>query len=88
MAADSTQYWLLDNNTQYFMAYEGKKIRCGIGAQVADSGETKINPDGTWSYEQDTVMVVPNLAEPFHHTDRNTLTKIADPTPNPLARAK
>ena len=24
--------------------------------------------------------------EPFHHTDRNTLTKIAEPTPNPLAR--
>jgi hypothetical protein len=23
--------------------------------------------------------------EPFHHTDRNTLTKIGEPTPNPLA---
>jgi hypothetical protein len=23
--------------------------------------------------------------EPFHHTDRNTLTRIAAPTPNPLA---
>lgn len=50
--------------------------------------DVTINPDGTWSYEQDTVLVVPNLAEPFHHTDRNTLTKIAEPTPNPLARAK
>jgi len=24
--------------------------------------------------------------EPFHHTDRNVLTKVAEPTPNPLAR--
>jgi len=24
--------------------------------------------------------------EPFHHTDRNTLKKIGEPTPNPLAQ--
>jgi hypothetical protein len=44
------------------------------------------NPDGTWSYDEDTVMLIPGVAEPFHHTDRNTLHKIAEPTPNPLAR--
>jgi len=44
------------------------------------------HPDGTWGYEQDTVMLIPGIAEPFHHTDRNTLTKIAEPTPNQLAR--
>lgn len=47
----------------------------------------KINDDGTWSYEQDTVMVIPNYKEPFHHTDRNRLSKIAEPTPNPTALA-
>jgi len=26
-------------------------------------------------------------SEPFHHTDRNTLSKISEPTPNPLARS-
>jgi hypothetical protein len=46
-----------------------------------------INPDGTWSYDEDTVLVIPGRAEPFHHTDRNTLTRIAAPTPNPLAAA-
>jgi hypothetical protein len=46
-----------------------------------------IHGDGTWSYEQDTVLVIPGQAEPFHHTDRNTMQKIGDPTPNPTARA-
>jgi len=46
-----------------------------------------INEDGTWSYEQDTVLIIPGRTEPFHHTDRNTLRKIGEPTPNPLAQA-
>jgi hypothetical protein len=45
-----------------------------------------INGDGTWSYDQDTVMMIRGQDEPFHHTDRNTLTKVAEPTPNPMAR--
>jgi hypothetical protein len=46
-----------------------------------------INANGTWSYEQDTLLVIPGQAEPFHHTDRNTLRKIGEPTPNPTALA-
>jgi hypothetical protein len=46
-----------------------------------------INADGTWSYEQDTVLIIPGQSEPFHHTDRNTLRKIGEPTPNPTALA-
>lgn len=42
-------------------------------------------PDA-WSYEEDTVMAVRGQAEPFHHTDRNTLRRVAQPTPNPLMR--
>lgn len=45
-----------------------------------------VNPDGTWTYEEDTVLQIRGQAEPFHHTDRNTLHKLAEPTPNPLAR--
>lgn len=44
-----------------------------------------INADGTWSYDEDTVMMIRGQTEPFHHTDRNTLTRIAAPRPNPLA---
>jgi len=46
-----------------------------------------INGDGTWSYELDTVLTIPGQSEPFHHTDRNTLRKVGEPTPNPMAEA-
>ena len=45
----------------------------------------KVNVDGTWSYEEEGVMTIPGRAEPFHHIDRNTLTRLADPVLNPLA---
>ncbi|HEY8024033.1 MAG TPA: heme-binding beta-barrel domain-containing protein [Burkholderiaceae bacterium] len=45
-----------------------------------------IDADGTWSYDEDTVMMIRGKTEPFHHTDRNTLTLLEPPTPNPLAR--
>jgi hypothetical protein len=44
------------------------------------------NDDGTWSYEEDAVLEIPGRDEPFHHTDRNTLTRVREPVPNPLAR--
>jgi hypothetical protein len=46
-----------------------------------------INDDGTWGYEEDTVLKIHGQDELFHHTDRNLLRKVAEPTPNPLARA-
>jgi hypothetical protein len=45
-----------------------------------------INGDDTWSYFEDTVLIVRGQAEPFHHTDGNTLTRIGEAVPNPLAR--
>jgi hypothetical protein len=45
-----------------------------------------INPNGTWAYDEDTTIIVRGQEQPFHHTDRNLLTRIAEPTPNPLAR--
>jgi len=49
--------------------------------------EVTANPDGTWSYFEDTLLTVLGRAEPFHHTDRNTLRRIGPATLNPLARA-
>jgi hypothetical protein len=48
-----------------------------------------INDDGTWSYDETTVLVIKGEKR-FDHTDRNRLTKVGEPTPNALAlhRAK
>lgn len=45
-----------------------------------------VNDDGTWSYEQNTVLKIQGRDQVFHHIDRNTLHKVADPTPNPSMR--
>ncbi len=47
-----------------------------------------VHANGTWSYRQDTVMAVVGTDAPFHHTDRNILTRIAPPTPNPTSPAR
>ena len=44
-----------------------------------------VHTDGTWSYEEEGVLDIPDRDEPFSHIDRNTLTRIGPPTPNPLA---
>ncbi len=45
------------------------------------------NADGSWSYFSDTTLVTPDRAEPFAHTDENTLYKVGEATLNPLAQA-
>lgn len=45
-----------------------------------------INEDGSWGYEEDTVLMIRGQEEPFHHSDVNLLRKIGEPTPNPMAR--
>ncbi len=44
-----------------------------------------VNGDGTFSYEQETLLQIPGRPEPFRHLDRNTLRRIAPPRPNPTA---
>ena len=44
-----------------------------------------IGGDGSWSYESEGVLEIPGRDGMFHHFDRNTLHRIAPPTPNPLA---
>lgn len=38
-----------------------------------------IDSAGTWNYQFDTTLMVPGRTEPFHHTDRNVLTKVGEP---------
>ena len=60
-----------------FLEYAFKTVEYPIKVTIGES---------TWSYDEDTVLIIRGKSEPFHHTDRNTLTKIAEPTPNLLAR--
>ncbi len=60
-----------------FLEHAFKTVEYRIKVTIADK---------TWSYDEDTVLMIRGKSEPFHHTDRNTLTKVAEPTPNPLAR--
>jgi hypothetical protein len=46
--------------------------------------EVTFGADGTWSYVSDTMLAVRGQDGVFRHRDRNTLTKVAEPKPNPL----
>lgn len=48
--------------------------------------KVSVHADGSWSYEEDTVLQIQGQDELFHHRDRNTLVRTAAPEPNPLAR--
>lgn len=50
--------------------------------------EITFNADGGWSYVSNTTLTVRGQAEPFLHRDTNTLSKVAEPTPNPLASGR
>lgn len=48
--------------------------------------EVEFHDDDSWSYVSDTMLRVRGRDAPFQHRDRNRLTRVADPTPNPWAR--
>jgi len=47
-----------------------------------------VNTDGTWSYEEHSELRMPDRQNLVDHVDRNTLKRIGEPTPNPLAAAE
>jgi hypothetical protein len=46
--------------------------------------EVTFNPDGTWSYVIETMLVVRGQEGVFNHKDQNTLHRVGEPQPNPL----
>jgi len=46
-----------------------------------------VHPDGTWSYEQETMLQLPDDVALFSHTDKNRLVRIGPPVDNPMAVA-
>jgi hypothetical protein len=45
-----------------------------------------IHDDDSWSYEEEGVLEISGSDAPFHHTDRNTLSRVSSPLPNPLSQ--
>lgn len=45
-----------------------------------------VNGDGTWSYDQLTLLKIAGTDQLFRHTDRSTLRKVGAPAPNWLLR--
>lgn len=85
-APDAKQFELLAKEddrcagiaSNHFLDYAFRTVEFRIQVSIHD--------DGTWSYEQDTVMKIKDQAKIFHHIDNNTLHKIGEATPNHLAR--
>jgi hypothetical protein len=48
--------------------------------------QVTVNPDDTWEYEEDTLLMVRGQSTPFHHHDRSVLQRVGMPNPNPLAQ--
>ena len=44
-----------------------------------------VNDDGTWSYEEETDLVVEGSHDVIAHTDHNTLSRISRPVANPMS---
>ena len=47
-----------------------------------------VHDDGTWSYEEHAALRMPDREGLVDHVDRNTLRRIGEPIPNPLAKAR
>ena len=48
--------------------------------------EVEFHDDGSWSYVQDTMLMVRGRDTLFEHRDRNRLVRVAEPEPNPWAK--
>jgi len=77
-AADAKQFTLKAavGDAQYGIA-EGQYLSKNASSTTYEVTVT-LNDDGTWSYEESTMLRMSNLPEMLPHTDRNTLRKVAD----------
>src|SRR5207302_8919541 len=55
-----------------------KTLACRIGVVIKSRD--------AWTYDEETTLLVRGQSAPFHHTDHAELTRVGEPTPNPLAR--
>lgn len=74
-AADATEFTMT-------ASAQGGPYRIGENAYLADNASTvryrssiTINSDGTWTYDEETTLVMKEIEGEFAHTDSNTLRR-------------
>jgi hypothetical protein len=85
-AADATSFELIATEGDVCFGIRSAPFLQEAFRTVEFRIKVTVNDDGTWTYDEDTVLKIQGQDALFHHTDRNTLTRLAAPTPNPLAR--
>jgi hypothetical protein len=83
-SADATSFWLRASRGETAYGICSTTFLEQAFRTLSYEIKVTLHPDGRWSYFEDTVLMVRGQVEPFHHQDSNTLTKVAEPTPNPL----
>lgn len=74
-AADATEFTLnaAAGESQYTI---GENLYLAKNASTLSYNVTVTIGDGTWSYEETSILRMNEFAEPFAHTDRNTLQRV------------
>ena len=85
-SADATEFKLLATSDSKSFGICSAPFLEHAFRTIEFSISVKLHSDATWSYEEDTVLMIAGNPEPFHHRDRNTLIKLEEPQPNPMAR--
>ena len=74
-SADATEFTLsaAAGENQYTI---GENLYLAKNASTVSYNVTVTIGDGTWSYEETSILRMNEFAEPFAHTDRNTLQRV------------
>ena len=84
-AADATEFELHATHESEHFGIRSSPFLDHAFKTVEFRIKVSVHANGTWSYDETTVLKILGQAELFEHTDKNTLTRTAPPTPNPMA---
>ena len=76
-AADATSFTLAARPGDPQLLDRREQVPLGsTRRRSATTSPSPINDDGSWSYDETTMLKMDEFAEPFAHTDHNTLRKV------------
>jgi hypothetical protein len=76
-AADATSFHMrADLGGQNYVIGENKYL-AAKASSISYEVTITLNADDTWSYDETTMLVMSEFADPMAHTDRNTLHRVS-----------